>query len=178
MEAFEYLFTSCEQGIALVGDISSGWRRVYTLPFAGQIINCRADALHYVFKGIVKRGPPGDRFRIGGQHLEFGEWRVLQIGRTQENGDNTCLVGVVPGDGLIHLDTVAEVRGHKVGAHQQEDDLGTLEALYNLWLPLCPRNNIPVIPGDDEILPLEVTQVFLQFFAQFLIPMGVGDEDL
>ena len=77
--------------------------------FAGQIIDCCADALQYIFKGIVKREPPGDCFRIGGQHLEFGKWRSLPICGTQENGDDTGLVGVVPGEGLFHLDTVAEV---------------------------------------------------------------------
>ncbi len=53
-----------------------------------------------------------------------------------------------------------------------------MQVLHDLGLPLCSWNNIPVIPGGDDLLPLEVAQVFLQLVAEFFITVGIGDEDL
>ena len=95
------------------GDISPGseWK--------SQIIDGFAYAFYDIFKGIVMRGPPGDSLAACRQDLEFGEGRSLPVGGTQDNGDNTCLVGIMPCDRLRHLQTVTEIGGHEVSADQQ-----------------------------------------------------------
>ena len=115
-------------------------------------------------------------FASVGSILSFVNGAPCQIGGTQENGDDAGLVGVVPGDGLCHLDTVAEVRGYEVGAYKQEDDLRSLRCCM-----ICGSNSAPgdiaIVPGGDDVLAFEVTQVVVQFCAQRLILVGVGDED-
>src|SRR6266581_3953649 len=93
---------------------SMGLLRVWECPLLDQIIDGLADALHNNFKGIVTRGPPGDRLAIGRENLEFGERRSLPVGGTQDDGQDTRLVSVMPGDGPGHLHTVTEVRSHEV----------------------------------------------------------------
>jgi len=77
-----------------------------------------ADALHNIDIGIVMRGPPGDGLAIGREELEFGERRSLPVGGTQDDGQNTCLVGIMPCDRLRHLNTVTEIGGYEVSADQ------------------------------------------------------------
>ncbi len=82
-----------------------------------------------------------------------------------------------PGDGLFHFSTVTEVGGDKVGAYEQEDDLCCIEVLDDVWLQFFSWFDISIIPGGDDVLSLEVCQVGVEFFAQRVILVGVGDED-
>src|SRR6266480_2540868 len=50
--------------------------------------------------------------------------------------------------------------------------------LHDLRSPICPGCDFAVVPGGDDVLLSEVTEVIIQFLAQHLILMGVGDEDL
>src|SRR5438552_19126820 len=83
----------------------------------------------------------------------------------------------MPGDGLLHLSTVTEVGVDKVGAYEQEDDLLFIEVLDDVWLQFFSWFDISIKPGGDDVLSLEVCQVGVEFFAQRLILVGVGDED-
>ena len=97
-----------------------------------QIIDGFADALHNIDKGIVMRGPAGDGLAIGREDLEFGERRSLPVGGTQDDREDTCLVGIMPGDRLRHLNTVTEIGGHEVSADQQQNDVIRVEVLNDL----------------------------------------------
>src|SRR6266581_3645306 len=92
-----------------------GSLRVWKCPLLFQIIDGFADALHNIDKGIVMRGPAGDGLAIFRENLEFGEGRSLPVGGTQDDGQDTCLVGIMPCDRLRHLDTVTEIGGDEDG---------------------------------------------------------------
>src|SRR6266480_4531784 len=86
---------------------SMGDQRVCELPLLDQVINCRTDTLHNVFKRVVVRGPCGNRFTSYGKHLEFGEAGIFPIGGTQDDRDHTGLVEVMPSNRFRHFDTIA-----------------------------------------------------------------------
>ena len=78
------------------------------------------------------RGPSGDGLAICREDLEFGERRSLPVGGTQDDGEDTRLVGIMPCDRLRHLKTVTEIGGHEVSADQQQNDLIGVEVLNDL----------------------------------------------
>ena len=84
--------------------------------FLDQFIDGLTDALHNIFKRVIVGRPSRDRFAICREDLEFGEGRSLPVGGTQNDGQDTRLVSVMPCDSLRHLNTVTEVRGQKVSA--------------------------------------------------------------
>src|SRR5229473_8428538 len=157
--------------------LSMGRLRVCAAAYRGQIIDCRPNALYDIRKGIIMRGPPGDRFAVFRQHLESAEWSAFPIRGTQDDRNDAGLVGLVPGDGLGHFDAIAEVRGHKISTDEQENDLVSLEVIHDLWLPFGSRHDIAVIPGRDELLPLQVAEMLVQLFTERLILVSVRDED-
>jgi len=67
---------------------------------------------------------------------------------------------------------------YKVCTDQQEDNLGELKVIHYLRFPFRPGSYISIIPGRDDILSFEITQVYFEFFAKCLILMGVRDKDL
>src|SRR5205807_2308988 len=91
---------------------------------------------------------------------------------------DTSLVSIMSGNRLHHFCTIAEIRGHKICTNQQENNLRGIQVCYDLLLPFCPWTNIPIMPGVDDLLASQVTQVFLKFVVKFLILMRIGDEDL
>ena len=126
--------------------------RVWVCSLLYQIINGFADAFYNIFKGIVMCGPSGDGFAICWQDFEFGERRSLPVGGTQDDRQNTRLVGIMPCDRLRHLDAITEIRGHEVSADQQQNDLICFQVLEDLGLPVGPGIDIPIIPGGDDVL--------------------------
>src|SRR6266516_2193522 len=156
---------------------SMGLLRVWEYPLLYQILDSFAYAFYDIFKGIVMRGPPGDSLAIGRENLEFGEGRSLPVGGTQDDGQDTRLVGIMPGNRLHHLDTVTEIGGYEVCADQQQNDLIRVEVLHDLGLPVGSRTDIPIIPGGDDVLSSQVAQVRFQFLVECSIAMSIGDED-
>ena len=129
-----------------------GLLRVWECPLLLQVLDGFADALHNIFKGIVMRGPTGDSLAIYRENLEFGEGRSLPVGGTQDDGQDTRLVGIMPCDRLRHLKTVTEIGGHEVSADQQQNDVIGVQVFVDLWLPFAPGTDIPIIPGGDDVL--------------------------
>ena len=123
------------------------------------------------------RGPASDSLAIGWEDLELGKRRSLPVGGTQDDGQDTRLVGIMPGDRLRHLKTVTEIGGHEVSADQQQDDLIRVEVLDDFCLPVGPGTDIPIIPGGNDVLSPQVAQVRFQFLAECSIAMSIGDED-
>src|SRR6266536_524774 len=89
---------------------SMGLLRVWECPFLHEIIDGLADALHNIDKGIVTCGPSSDSLAIGRENLEFGKRRSLPVGGTQDDRDDTCLVGIMPGGNDVLSPQVAQVR--------------------------------------------------------------------
>ncbi|MEE8526038.1 MAG: hypothetical protein V3T72_19040 [Thermoanaerobaculia bacterium] len=79
--------------------------------------------------------------------------------------------------GALHLDLVAIVRGHEVRRYQQQDDVGVLETLVDLALPLRAGEDLAVVPDHDRALALERLQMGAEGAAQGLVLVGVGQED-
>src|SRR6266581_1887927 len=78
---------------------------------------------------------------------------------------------------MLHFSTITEITGHKISTYEQEDDLCCIEVLDDVWLQFFSWFDISIIPGGDDVLSLEVCQVGVEFFAQRVILVGVGDED-
>src|SRR2546421_9982848 len=109
-----------------------GCLRVWWYALLRQIIDGFADASHHIYKRVIMGGPPGDGLAICRQQLEFGKRRSLPIRGPQDDGQDTRLVSVMPGNSPRHLDAIAEVRVHKVSADQQQNDLIPVQMLVDL----------------------------------------------
>ena len=64
--------------------------------------------------------------------------------------------------GPWQFDVVAELRGDKGGANEQKNELRRIEMGFNLWGPLSTRSNIAIIPGLDEPLMPQRTQMLIE----------------
>jgi len=73
-----------------------------------------------------------------GESLDFLEWRSGPVNRAEDDGDDSRLIGIMPVNSTGHLDTVAEIRGHKVITNKQEDDLCAIEVLHDLGQSFSP----------------------------------------
>jgi len=124
--------------------------------WVAQLLDGGSQAFHHVGKSIIVGWPISDGFAIGWQGFETGERRAFPIGWAEDDGDDTGLLGLVPGDGLLHFDAVAEVGGHEVGADEQEDELGFVEVGENLVFPFSAGSNVAIVPIVDESLSSQV----------------------
>ena len=59
----------------------------------------------------------------------IGQREHLPIGWTRQDGDDTCLPGLVALEGTVHRLIVAEIVGDEIGGDEQEDDIGVFERL-------------------------------------------------
>src|SRR5258707_1544064 len=84
----------------------------------------------------------------------------------------------MPFQRALHLDAVAIIRGYKVWADEQENDVGGIEMRVYLLLPFLSCTNVAVVPIDDESLSLQRVEMFPKLIPQFLIFMGIGVEDI
>src|SRR5258708_17377385 len=84
----------------------------------------------------------------------------------------------MPFQRALHFDTVAVIRGYKVWANEQENDVGGIEMCVYLLLPLPSCTNVAVVPIDDETLSLQRVEMFPKLVPQFLIFMSIGVEDM
>jgi len=104
----------------------------------------------------------------------MGEGRTFPVRGAQDDGDDARLLGIVTSDGLLHFDTVAEVGGHEVGADEQENEMGFVEAGENLFFPFGTGGNIAIVPVVDEALSAQVGEMGGEFVAQGSIFVRVG----
>ena len=62
-------------------------------------------------------------------------------------------------------------------AHQQKNEVSSVQMVTDLVVPLLPGRDPPVVPNGDHACTIQETNVRLQFVAQPLIFMGVGAEN-
>ena len=120
-----------------------------------------ADALGDIPERLIWIGPLGHRLRVGGQSLYPGKWCPLPIHRAQMNRHYpgfTCLMSCEPPP---HLDVVAVVGVKKIGADQEQNQLSRFQVLVDRILPGAAGSNLAVVPGLNDPLPLQETQVLL-----------------
>jgi hypothetical protein len=83
----------------------------------------------------------------------------------------------VAGEGAGHLDAPAVFRVDEVGADQEQDQLGALQAAVDLARPVVAGEELAVVPGLDQPLPLQELQALLQADAETVVLVGVAEED-
>ena len=74
----------------------------------------------------------------------------------------------------LHLDVVAVVGVQKIGADQEQNQLGRFQVLVDGILPGAAGGNLAVVPGLNDPLPLQETQVRLQLVPKRFVLMGIG----
>ena len=115
------------------------------------------------------RGPLSDRDAVTRKGLQLGKWCFFIVNRTQENRKNTGLILVVPDDGLLQLNAIAELGGHEVRTDEQKDELIMFEVIHDLWQPFCAWTDITLIVVANQLLVAQVGQMIGQFLSQELI---------
>src|SRR2546421_9305496 len=108
----------------------------------------------------------------------MGEGGAIPVGRAEDDGDDARLLRLVSRDSLLHLNAVAELGGHEVGADEQENEMGFVEVCENLFLPFGARGDIAIVPIVDEALSSQVGEMGSEFVSQGSIFVRVGNEDV
>jgi hypothetical protein len=68
---------------------------------------------------------------------------------------------------------VAEVRGDEVGADQEQDDRGAVQALIDLPTPLLAGNDPPVVPSVDVTLAFQKGELGIELLAPNVVLVAV-----
>ena len=76
----------------------------------------------------------------------------------------------------LHLDIEAVIGSQKVGADQQQYDVGFLEIAVDRLLPLIAGADLAIVPGPQETLSLKQFQVLCEFVPQMLVAMRIRAE--
>ena len=142
-----------------------------------EISNSCANALDHILKGIIVGRPACHRFAPARQYLEIGERCAFPIAGTQDDGQHSCLIRFMSLNGPCHLNTVAEIGVHEIGADEQENDLRRVEMGHDLWSPFGSRHDIAIRPGGYDPLPFQGAQMLVQFAAVRLILVRVRKKD-
>ena len=135
-----------------------------------------ANASDHLCQRFVTIGPAGDGFVVTGKRLQLSQWGVFPIHRAHEDGNDTGCTGLMSPYGFLELDSPAIVGGEEVRTDEQENHAGRLQMAIDLVRPFCSRHDLAVVPGGDESLPLQETQMFLQFNFPELIFGSIGKE--
>ena len=72
---------------------------------------------------------------------------------------------------------VTVVRGQKVCAHEQEDEIGAVEAGIDLSLPFRTCADVAVVPGREVSLSLQEGELFVEVVAVGFVFVGIGVEE-
>src|SRR6266478_3845320 len=115
-------------------------------------------------------------FGIGRQRLDISQ-HSLPINRPHNNRDHNRFLALMPFQGAFHLDPVAILRIHEVGADEQENYLGSIEVLTDLLFPFGACTNITIMPDSNQPLTLQRPQVSLELVEQVFIFMRITEED-
>src|ERR1044071_4462564 len=95
--------------------------------------------------------------------------RLPRVHVADENGDNRDLVSRETLSGLGQLDFGDEFRPDKGRADEQEDDARLLEVTDNLFVPLLPGDELPVVPTSNHALLPQSFQVLAEFILKLLV---------
>jgi hypothetical protein len=121
-----------------------------------------ADARGHVGEGFVPVGPVSNRPRVLRQRLKLAEGGALPVvAVTEDDRDDARLTRLVPLHRSRHFDVVAVVGGEKIGADEQEDDVGRLQVLVYLLVPFLAGVNAAVAPVTNHAVTPEHDQVSL-----------------
>lgn len=74
---------------------------------------------------------------------------------TQDDWNYLCLAFIMPFHGPLHLDVIAIIGGHEIGADQQQDDLRLFQMIVDLTLLLLAGADQTIMPGGDDAVTLQ-----------------------
>ncbi len=119
-----------------------------------------------------------DHFAVGRQCLELAERRRVPCDLADDDRDDAGLLRLVPLQRPLHLDVVAVVRAHEVGADQEQDQVGALQVLVDLALPFAAARDAAIGPELQHPGAIEELEVRLQLRPQTVVLVRVADERL
>ena len=102
----------------------------------------------------------------------------MPVAGAKDDRYNACLAPFVALHRAIHLDVIAVVGGEKVGADQEQHDVGGVQMIVDLAVEVLAGSNSAIVPSRNYALPEEAGKVLLEFVAQGFVRMRVGDEDV
>jgi hypothetical protein len=94
----------------------------------------------------------------------------------EDHGNHPSLAPFVPLQRPLHFDVVAVSRRQEVGAHEQQDHIGSLQLGRYGLVDFASHDNPAVMERLDHTLPLEHRQVLFELVAQILVGMRVREE--
>src|SRR5579883_2483097 len=110
------------------------------------------DPVNNIFKAVILRFPVCNRLRGSRQRFKFIERRLLPVGRTNDNRNNTRLFAFMPFDSLQHFFFITIVRGQERSAYQEQDYLSIIEKFSKLLFPLVSRTDTAGVPNSDKLV--------------------------
>ena len=66
----------------------------------------------------------------------------------------------------------------KVRAHQQQDDVRTVELVVDLAVQILAGADSAIMPSRDDAVATEPGKVLLEFVAQRFVGVRIGEEDM
>src|SRR6266700_4039245 len=104
------------------------------------------------------------------------ERSLCPIHRSQQNGDDACLIGLMALQGALHLNTVTITGGKEVGTDKQKNHRGAVQMSVNGMSPIRAGDDQAIMPLSNQPLLAQKAEVLLQFLAELLIFMSIGVE--
>ena len=117
--------------------------------------------------------PSGDGLVVFGQHIELTERGTLPVYGTQQDGNDVGLAGLVPLDGTLDFEVVAGVVGDRVGADQQQNDIGGVELLVDGLGAIVTGENLVAAPATDDVMAFEQGEMVGQLGLQIFVGGGI-----
>jgi len=110
--------------------------------------------------------------------VQLGEWRIREEYRAQQHRDDMGFAALVTLQRPHHFSAVAVLRGQKVGANEQQDNMSCVEMNIDLLNGFLARADLSGMPGGDESTIFQVAEMILQLIAEVLVSPSIGEEDL
>jgi len=110
------------------------------------------DFCQYLQPGRVFVGGRADDFVFSGQALQLAQRRIFPGAGAYFHRDDFCLPAFVAGHGPGQFGFDNVIGSQKIGAQQQENDVGGSQRLFDFGIPFFSRANLPVVPQLNFLL--------------------------
>ena len=143
-----------------------------------KFLNHPVHAFRHIRQGQVQIFPDTHCFAIRRQEDMLYERKSYPCGRAQKNGDDLCLPDRVLFESTRHFYLEALVRGKKISANQQDNNVRRPDKGLNSTSDLAACTNHAIVAHVNETPPLQHDQMFLQFLKQGMILGGKRKENV
>lgn len=94
-------------------------------------------------------GPLGHRLVTGRQSRKSSKRGLLPFNGTKEDRDHICCSRSMALQGTLHPHRITIIRGHKIGADEEQKKVGGLQMRFLFLLPFRSSLNIAIDPCGD-----------------------------